>query len=92
MNEKEQIRRGDDAKRLMAEPLLVEAFDLIEQGLMARMRTVDVGATDAQRDLIVTLQLLGKVKQHIEQTALTGRFAEEEAARKSWTDKLRRRA
>lgn len=92
MNEKEQIRRGDDAKRLMAEPLLQEAFDLIEQGLMARMRTVDVGASDAQRDLIVTLQLLGKVKQHIEQTALTGRFAEEELARKSWIDRLRRRA
>jgi hypothetical protein len=90
MNEKEQIRRGDDAKRLMAEPLLQEAFELIEQGLLARMRTVDVGASDTQRDLIVTLQILGKVKQHIEQTALTGRFAEEEAARKSWTDRFKR--
>jgi hypothetical protein len=90
MNEKEQIRRGDDAKRLMDEPLLQEAFELIEQGLLARMRTVDVGASDTQRDLIVTLQILGKVKQHIEQTALTGRFAEEEAARKSWTDRFKR--
>jgi hypothetical protein len=42
-----------------------------------------VNATEKQRNLIVMLQLLGKVKQHIEQTALTGRFAEEEAARKS---------
>ena len=92
MNEKEQIRRGDEAKRLMAEPLLQEAFDLIEQGILSRMRTVDVGAVEAQRDLIVTLQLLGKVKQHIEQTALTGRFAEEEAARKSWTDRFKKRA
>ena len=90
MNEKEQIRRGDDARRLMAEPLLQEAFELIEQGLLSRMRTVDVGASDTQRDLIVTLQILGKVKQHIEQTALTGRFAEEEAARKSWTDRFKR--
>ena len=92
MSEKEQIRRGDEAKRLMAEPLLVEAFALIEQGLMARMRTVDVGATDAHRDLIVMLQILGKVKQHIEQTAVTGRFAEEEQARKAWTDRFKRRA
>lgn len=92
MSEKEQIRRGDDARRLMQEPLLSEAFTLIEQGLMSRMRTVDVGATETQRDLIVTLQLLGKVKQHLEQTMLTGKFAEEEAARKSWTDKFRKRA
>jgi type IV secretory pathway TraG/TraD family ATPase VirD4 len=48
MNEKEQIRRGDDAKRLMAEPLLVEAFGLIEQGLMARMKVFkDPAATRA---------------------------------------------
>ena len=92
MSEKEQIRRGDEAKRLMAEPLLQDAFSLIEQGLLARMRTVDVGASETHRDLIVTLQLLGKVKQHIEQTALTGRFDEEEQARKSWVDKLKRRA
>jgi hypothetical protein len=92
MNEKEQIRRGADAQRLLEEPLLLEAFELIEHGLLARMRTVDVGAVEAQRNLIVTLQLLGKVKQHIEQTALTGRFAEEELARKSWTDRFRRRA
>jgi hypothetical protein len=92
MNEKEQIRRGADATRLMAEPLLQEAFALLERGWMDQMRTVDVNATDKQRNLIVMLQLLGKVKQHIEQTALTGRFAEEEAARKSWTDKFKRRA
>ena len=92
MSEKEQIRRGDEAKRLLAEPLLLEAFDLIEQGLLARMRTVDVGATDAHRDLIVTMQLLGKVRQHIEQAAITGRFAEEEQARKTWTDRFKRRA
>jgi len=86
------IRRAEDAKRLLSEPLMAEAFAKVEEAILSRLRTVDVGAIEAQRDLVVTLQLLGKVKQHIEQTALTGRFAEEEAARKSWTDKFRRRA
>ena len=80
-----EIRRGEEAKRLLSEPLFVEAFTAVEQALISRMRTVDVGAHEAQRDLIVSLQLLGKVKQYIEQVAVSGRLAQmsEEAVQKA---------
>ena len=86
-----EIRRAEDAKRLMAEPLMVEAFAKVEEALIGRIKQVDVGATEAQRNLIVTLQLLGKVKQYLEQVIVTGKLAAMEEERKSWADRLRRR-
>ena len=77
-----EIRRAADAERLMNEPLLKEAFEQIESALLSRMRTVDVGALETHRDLIVSMQLLGKVKQYIEQVILTGKLVEAEEARK----------
>ena len=71
----EEIRRGEDAKRVLAEPLLKEAFGKIELALMDEIRRVDVGDASKQRDLIVTLQLLGKLKRVLEDTVMTGEMA-----------------
>lgn len=87
-----EIRRAEEAKRLMADPLLSEAFTKVEEALIGRIKQVDVGATDAQKNLIVTLQLLGKVRQYLEQVIVTGKLAAMEQERKSWADRLRRRA
>lgn len=87
----EAIRRGEDAKRLLDEPLFVEAFGKIEAAILNRLRTVDVGALETQRDLIVTLQLLGKLRQYIEQVAVTGRLEQIEQERVSLESKLRGR-
>lgn len=76
MTQDEEIRRGMEAQRLLETPLLAEAFDAIEQRIVSELRSVDVGARDAHRDLIVTLQLLGAVKRHIETHIQTGRLAE----------------
>lgn len=87
-----EVRRGEEARRLLNDPLMVEAFAKVEEALIARIKQVDVGATEAQRNLIVTLQLLGKVKQYLEQTIITGKMAAMENERKTWADRLKRRA
>ena len=71
----DEQRRGEEAKRILAEPLVVEAFAEVEAAILANLRTVDVGAMDAMRDWVVSLQLLGKVKQHIEQVMVTGELS-----------------
>lgn len=71
----EEQRRGEEAKRILAEPLVVEAFAEVEAAILANLRIVDVGAMDAMRDWVVSLQLLGKVKQHIEQVMVTGELS-----------------
>jgi hypothetical protein len=85
-----EIRRGQEAERVLAEPLLVEAFAAIEESVVGRLRRVDVGDEDGQRDLVVTLQLLGKVKQYITDVVTTGRMAALEEQRTHWQN-LRRK-
>jgi len=87
-----EIRRAEEAKRLMEEPLLVEAFDKIEAAIMESMRRVDVGATDAHKNLIVTLQIVGKVKRHIRTVIETGEMAKLTEEKESWTRRFRKSA
>lgn len=91
MTEKEELERGHEARRLLAEPLLIEAFAAIEATILSEIRRVDVGAAEKQRDLIVTMQLLAKVRTYIENVALTGRMAEEKKAERSLLQRFTRR-
>ena len=71
----DEIRRGEDAKRVLAEPLLQEAFSKIEAAIMDEIRRVDVGDAAKQRDLIVTFQLLQKVRRYLADVVTTGEMA-----------------
>ena len=86
-----EIQRAEEAKRVLAEPLLQEAFLAVESAIFTELRRVDVGARDRQRDLVVTLQLLGKLKQYLENTMLTGEMVRIQEERGSWADSLRKR-
>jgi hypothetical protein len=85
-----EIQRAEEAKRVLAEPLLQESFTAVESAIFTELRRVDVGARDRQRDLVVTLQLLGKLKQYLENTMLTGEMVRIQEERGSWTDRLKR--
>lgn len=76
MTQEDEIRRGREAERLMNDPLMVEAFSAVEEVILNGLRTVDVGAKDAQRDLIVTLQLLGNLQRVLKTHIQTGQLAE----------------
>jgi hypothetical protein len=86
-----EIRRADDAERLLSEPLMKEAFDAVESTLIAHIKRVAVGDSDAQRDLIVSLQLLGKVRGYLQSVIDTGKMARLDEEKKSWVDRLRNR-
>lgn len=87
----DEIRRGEEAKRLLNEPMLKEAFDAVETALIDAIKRVDVGAEKAQKDLIVTLQLLGKVKKYMEDVMATGKMAALQEERATWTDRMKSR-
>ena len=86
----DEIRRGEEAQRLLDEPILKEAFEAVEAALIDGIKRVDVGSADAQRDLVVSLQLLGKVKRYIEQVATTGKMAKLTEEQEGWRDKVKR--
>lgn len=88
MTQDEEIRRANEAQRLMNDPLLSEAFSAVESAVVSELRAVDVGARDKQRDLIVTLQLLGNLQRILRTHIETGKLAR--IAKESTRDRLRR--
>ena len=71
-----EIKRAEEAKRVLAEPLLIEAFEGLELAVIEQMRRVDVGDADRQRDLIVTLQAARKVQRYLADIVTTGKMVE----------------
>ena len=74
----EEVRRGHEAERLLAHPLLVEAFDTLENHMVAQLRAIPLTDAALERESVRTLQVLHKVKHHIQQIVLTGRMAAEQ--------------
>jgi hypothetical protein len=69
------IRRGKDAEALLAHPLLVEAFELIEQELTQEWRNSPARDEEAREKLWLTLKCLHKVRGQLQHVVETGQFA-----------------
>jgi hypothetical protein len=71
-----ESRRGRDARRLLAEPLLVEAFATVHTALQeAWLATGDAQERERER-LWLMLKLLGRLRAHLSEAAETGRLAD----------------
>ena len=64
--------RGENAKRLLKNELLVEAFDTIEEKLMAEWQSTGPDGMPHREDCWRTLMLLKKLKGVIEQHVKRG--------------------
>ncbi|MBP2301566.1 hypothetical protein [Azospirillum picis] len=76
----EDINRGQHAQRLLDDPLLVEAFAQLEADYIAGWRSTGARDTDARERLWQAVQIVGKVKAHLEKVAAHGKLADAEAA------------
>lgn len=76
MTRDQESRRGEQAKRLLDDPLLQEAFATVETGLRdAWSATSDEAAAERER-LWLMLKLLGRVRAHVTAVLETGRLAD----------------
>ena len=74
----EELRRADEAKRLLDNPLLKEAFTTIREELIKHLLNTRV-AEETERDrLYITIKALDLVEQHIQSVLETGKLAENE--------------
>ena len=74
----EELRRADDARRLLDNPLFKEAFTTIREELIRHLLNTRV-AEEVERDrLYITIKALDLVKQHIQSVLETGKLAEKE--------------
>jgi len=74
----EELRRADEAKRLLDNPLFKEAFKTIREELIKHLLNTRV-AEELERDrLYITIKALDLVEQHIQSVLETGKLAESE--------------
>ena len=74
----EELRRADEAKRLLDNPLFQEAFKTIREELIKHLLNTRV-AEELERDrLYITIKALDLVEQHIRSVFETGKLAEKE--------------
>lgn len=76
MNTDEEIRRGHEAERVLNEPMLREAFDKTEAGIVAALKACSMGDTKTQHELTIALQLLGRIEKNLKETIQTGKLAQ----------------
>ena len=65
MTKEQSIAKGQHAKRLLEDEVLVEAFDAIEKDIFDEWRTTTIQAYDERSDLFLTLKCLERLKARL---------------------------
>jgi predicted metal-dependent phosphotriesterase family hydrolase len=84
MTPQEEIIRGDEAERLLANPLLKTAFADCRAGIVAAMTGSAMGDQQTHNRLVIALQLLTQIEKSIATHVQTGRMAQVQVADKSY--------
>ena len=71
----EEIKRGNDAARLLADPLFKEAWTSVEQEIHERWAESPVRDIEGQQQLRLMLKLLGDVRAVVETALDDGKAA-----------------
>jgi hypothetical protein len=78
----EELIRAGQAREVLDSVVFKEACARIEESLAEQRRRVPMRETDMHTRLILTEQLWSNLKDYLEQTAQTGKFAEFEIERR----------
>jgi hypothetical protein len=76
MTLEQQVRRGEQARRLLEDPLLQEAFASVEATLRETWGATPDDATLERERLWLMLKLLARVRAHMTDVVQTGRLAD----------------
>jgi hypothetical protein len=76
MTLEQESRRGEQAKRLLEDPLLREAFATVDTALRDAWSATADDATDRRERLWLMLKLLDRVRTHLSQVLETGKLAD----------------
>ena len=79
----QQANRGAEAERLLAEPLLIEAFEVIERDIIEEIKKCPIRDVEGLRSLHLMLGLHQRLRRQIESVATTGKLARETLAQRA---------
>ena len=75
MNQLDEIKRGEEAQRLLENPLMKEAFTKVHEGILQAMKDSPFGDEKTHNRLVIALQLLGQIEKQLRDVAATGKMA-----------------
>lgn len=78
-----EILRGERARQLLDEPLIVEAFALIEREYQEQWQNSPARDVEAREKLYLSLKCLHKVKAHLTHTMESGQLAKATLAQRA---------
>lgn len=75
MTLEQEARRGEQARRLLEDPLLQEAFATVDSGMRAAWAATAEDASSERERLWLMIRLLDRVRGHIADVLATGTMA-----------------
>ena len=72
----DEQQREEHAKRLLSDPLFLESFDVLRTELHTRWENSSSNESEAREAIWLGLQLLARVKYHLESVITTGKMTE----------------
>lgn len=71
----DEIVRGEEARILLENPLLIEAFDSVRKGIVSGMTSSAMGDEKTHNRLVIALQLLNQIEKQLKDHVDTGKMA-----------------
>lgn len=88
MERLDEVKRGEEAQRLMEHPLFKEAMENVETGILDAMKESGLGDEKAHNKLVIALQIVGQIKKHMKTTMETGKLARIQLEKETLGQKL----
>lgn len=83
MSPEEQVLRGEEARQLLEHPLLVEAFQTIEQEVTQAWQNSPARDVEGRENLWLQRKLLQKLRGQLEEVMETGKVAKASLAQRA---------
>jgi len=74
MTEHEEMIRGEEAERLLNNPIFIESIKKVRDGIVSSMEQSALGDESTHNRLVIALQLLNKIEKNIKEVAETGKM------------------
>ena len=75
MNNLEEIKRGEEADRILKNPLFIESFDNIRESIINSMSQSAFGDAETHNRLVIAMQLLSQIEKQFKDHVATGKMS-----------------
>ena len=75
MNNLEEIKRGEEADRILNNPLFIEAFEGVRESIINSMAQSAFGDAQTHNRLVIAMQLLAQIEKRLKDHVATGKMS-----------------